>query len=362
MSTILPDVAIDSYADTALDEDGADDAFMASLGFTPDGKDAPKKTEPSKEAETNEDETDTEVETNEDEGSEETPETDDDEGETEVATEGEEKAEDTKTYVDSDKTFVKIKQGGTEHEVKVSDLTRLFGQEAALTQKSQEVAAQRQLADTQIATNVAALNVLVEKAKEKAAPYLALDWLAISKNPNISAEEASALRDEAQRAIGDVNFLTTDLGNLMNSITEKQKADTAAQAKVCITALSTPGTAEKPNALHIEGWNDKVYDELRSFARALGADDKSVNAMVDPIAFKVLHMAMQFKRGASKVLTVKTNKSGKKIVKSSSSSTANRASPPVAAKNKALANLRRTGSEQSAEDAFLAGFLGKSDD
>lgn len=141
----------------------------------------------------------------------------------------------------------------------------------------------------------------------------------------------------------------------MTTVTEKQKADHAAQAKVCIASLSTPSTAEKPNPLHIEGWNDKVYDDLRSFARELGADAKSVNAMVDPIAFKVLHMAMQFKRGASKVLTVKTKKSPTKIVKTSSnvgSSKPSNASAP--SREKSLKAQQLSGSEEDTINAFLA--------
>jgi len=360
MSTILPDVAIDHYEASALSDEGAEDAFLATLGFTPEGEDASKK-KPSEKADTNTETPDAEDETDEDEVSEETPETEADEVETEAAAEEAVEDGDTKTYVDSAKTFVKIPQGGTVHEVKVSDLTRLFGQEAALTQKSQEVATLRTTADAQIAQNVAALNVLHEKAKEKAAPYVALDWLALAKNPNITQEDLSALRTEAKAAIEDVQFFEGGLNQLMTSISDKQKVDTVAQAKVCITALSTPGTADKPNILHIEGWNDKVYDDLRSFARSLGADDKSLNAMVDPISFKILHMAMQFKRGASKVLTTKTNKSPKKIIKTSSAAPAGRAAAPVAAKNKAMAALKRTGSEADAEAAFLAGFLGTQD-
>lgn len=360
MSTILPDVAIDHYEADALTDEGAEDAFLATLGFTPEGEDASKK-KPSEKADDNTETPAAEDEPDTDEDSEETPEADADDGEPDAAAEETANDGDTKTYVDSAKTFVKIKQGDTEHEVKVSDLTRLFGQEAALTQKSQEVATLRTAADAQIAQNVAALNVMHEKAKEKAAPYLALDWVLISKNPNITPEDVAALRVEAKAAIEDVQFYENGLGQLMTSINDKQKAETVAQAKVCISTLSTPGTADKPNPLHIEGWGDKVYDDLRAFARELGADDKSVNAMVDPVAFKILHMAMQFKRGASKVLTVKTNKSPKKIIKSSSAAPAGRAAAPVAAKAKAMSNLKRTGSEADAEAAFLAGFLGTKD-
>jgi hypothetical protein len=37
-----------------------------------------------------------------------------------------------------------------------------------------------------------------------------------------------------------------------------------------VKALTTPGTDDKPNALHIEGWNDKTYDETRAFGVKMG--------------------------------------------------------------------------------------------
>lgn len=356
MSAIHSDAANETYdTGAALSDDDAEAAFLTSFKVEPDAEDedAPRKKKPSEEVETTTTEDDAaNTETEGDEGSEETPETEGDEGEEEAP---EEKPADKK-YVDSDDIFVKVKDGDTVHDVPVKDLKRLFGQEASLTRKSQEVAEQRRVADEGIAKNVAALNVMLEKAKAKADPYTKIDWLAVSKNPNISAEEASALRDEAQKAIADVTFFEKDLGNLMTAISDKQKADTAAQAKVCVTTLSTPGTEDKPNLLHIEGWNDKVYADIRSFARELGADANAINSMVDPVAIKVLHMAMQFKRGSSKVLTVKTNKSPKKIVKTSSSAPAakNNAAPSRA---KALTALQKTGSDDDAMNAFLAGMV-----
>ena len=364
MTTISSgDVASNYDFDTtaALSEDGATDAFMASFGFSPDGKeieeDASKKKKPSEEVETETTEDDAaKDETQDDETTdEETPSDDEVEGDDEDATE---KTADKK-YVDSDETYVKVKIGDEEKEVSVKDLKRLYGQEASLTRKSQEVADQRKLADAGVAQNVAALNVMLEKAKAKAAPYAAIDWLAVSKNPAIDAATASALRDEAQAALADVAFFEKDLGSLMTAIGEKTKADTAAQAKVCIASLSTPGTEEKPNPLHIEGWNDKVYDDLRSFARELGADANSVNSMVDPVAFKVLHMAMQFKKGSSKVLTVKTKKSPTKIVKTSSAPAASKAAASTTDRSKAVAKLARTGSEEDAVNAFMTSFADK---
>jgi hypothetical protein len=368
MSTISSgDVASNYDFDTtsALSEDGAADAFMTSFNIDPEEGDdvsedaSKKKRKPSEEVETTEDDA-AKDEGAEDDASDENPDaeadSDEDEATDKDAEEGKSKK---KSYVDSDDTYVKVKVGEEEREVSVKDLKRLYGQEASLTRKSQEVADQRRVADEGVAKNVAALNVMLEKAKAKAAPYAGIDWLAVSKNPDISAAEASALRDEAKAALDDVAFFEKDLGSLMTTISDKQKADTVAQAKVCISALSTPGTDDKPNALYIEGWNDKVYDDLRAFASELGASQQSVNAMVDPVAFKILHMALQFKRGSSKVLTVKTNKSPKKIVKTSSSTPASKGSASTTDRTKAVANLKRSGSEEDAVNAFLASMSDK---
>lgn len=357
MSAIHTDAATDYNDNAGLSEAGGEDAFLKLMGVEPEDADAdPKRKKPSVEEDKKTEDDAAKTDTDKDENSDESPE-DEAEGDEDEATDkdADETKSDKKTYVDSDETYVKVKIGDEEKEVSVKDLKRLYGQEASLTRKSQEVAEARRVADEGVAKNVAALNVLHEKAKAKAAPYAALDWLAISKNPDITAAEASALRDEAKAAMDDVAFFDNQLGSLMTSISDKQKADTVAQAKVCISALSTPGTAEKPNPLHIEGWNDKVYDDLRSFARELGADNASVNAMVDPVAFKVLHMAMQFKRGSSKVLTVKTNKSPTKIVKTSSSAPASKASATKTDRTAAVAKLKNTGSEEDAVNAFMSG-------
>lgn len=357
MSSTPTGDATETYDAGALSEDGAADAFLTSfkVGDDDEDKDAPRKKQPSEEVETTTEDAAND-EGAEDEATDESPEAEDEGDETEATDkDADEDKSDKKSYVDSDETYVKVKIGDEEKEVTVKDLKRLYGQEASLTRKSQEVAEQRRVADEGVARNVAALNVMLEKAKAKAAPYAALDWLAISKNPDISAAEASALRDEAKAALDDVTFFEKDLGTLMTTIADKQKADHVAQAKACITALSTPGTDDKPNPLHIEGWGDKVYDDLRAFARELGADAKQIDQLVDPVSFKILHMAQQFKKSSSKVLTVKTNKSPTKIVKSSASSTSSKTSASAPDRNKAIANLKRSGSEEDAVAAFMAG-------
>jgi hypothetical protein len=354
MSTIVnKDDVSDNLDNTPLDEDGAADQFLAR--FLAEEKDASKKKPSDKgkqEAEeasdeTADDETENEAETTDDDNPS-------DEGDDEGSEETEETEEKAKKFVDlDDNTFVKIKVGDEELEVPLKDLTRVHGQEAALTRKSQEVADARKKADGEIAKSAATLDVMLKRAQERAAPFAQIDFLALTKNPDISAEDLTALRTQAQAAFDDVRFLEAELGNFMGHVQAQQKEERAKEAKACIAALSTPGTDAKPNPHFIEGWNQKVYDDIRSFATETGLASDVVNALVDPAAFKIIHMAMQFKKGASKVQTVKVNKTPKKIVKTSSSPVNTRSSHK-AKDDKAMAHLRKEKSVDAAGEAFLA--------
>lgn len=350
------------YTNADLSEEAGEDAFLKSFGVEPDAEDtdAPKKKrKPSEEGTTTKDDA-AEDEGAEDDSTDESPEDEADSDKDEAADEeAEDDKSDKKSYVDSEDTFVRVKVGDEEREVSVKDLKRLYGQEASLTRKSQEVSDQRRVADEGIAKNVAALNIMNEKAKARYAPYATIDWVGLQKNPDVTAADINALSAEAKAAYEDVSFYEKDLTTLMTTISDKQKADHKVQAKECVSALETPSTADKPNPLHIEGWNDKVYDELRGFARELGAPEASVNSMVDPVAFKILHMALQFKRSSSKVLTVKTKKSPTKIVKSSASISSSKPTASATDRTKALANLKRSGSEEDAVNAFMAGMSDK---
>lgn len=349
MSTIRSDVA-----DTETNASGEFDATAAFLSeFMDKDEDALKK-EPS-ETGTEEDENAPEGDDTETEGSDDSPETDGDDDDAGAETEGSDKE---KQYAESDDIVVKIKEGDNTHEVPLKDLKRLYGQEAALTRKSQEVAAKRQEADAEAQKAVTTLSVLLQRAQEKAQPYKAIDWMAVSKDPNISAEEASMLRTEAQKALEEETFLGQNLGAFMQEVQNKQNTQRVESAKTCVKALTTTGTAEKPNPLHIEGWNDKTYDDVRSFGVKMGLPAETVNTLTDPAAIKMMHMAMQFSKGTSKVQTIKTdkvNKTPKKIVKTSSSPSARPTKNTVEQTN-ALKTLKRSGSIDAAGDALLASF------
>lgn len=275
------------------------------------------------------------------------------EGDGEASEETEETEEDKAPTVADDEAVVKVKVGDEEHDIPVKDLKRLFGQEKALTQKSQEVAETRKKVDAEAARNLAALNVLVERVKQKTEPYKKIDWLVASKQLN--AEELTALREQAQAAFDEEKFLTADLDGFMKQVNEAQQQQLAVTARETVKTL---GNADSP--LHIEGWNEKTYNDLRAFGTEMGLPPEIINNLVEAPALKIMHMAMMFKQGASKVVTQKVNKSPKKIVKKS-------ASPPQALSNvkaskvkKADEALKKDGNIDNAAAAFLARF--ESDD
>lgn len=342
-------MAIDTDATFETEDDTAN-AFLKLMGAEELPEDERKEGETEadkaedKEAKTEAEETDSETEDAET-SSEDAEET---EGEAEEETKA-------KKYADDEGTYVKVKVGEEEHEVAVKDLKRLFGQEATLTKKSMEVAERTKAAEAAQAKSLAALDVMVKRAQEAANPYRNVNWAALMKDPNISAEDVGALQEAAKSAFENETFLTGQLDNFMQEVQAQQQAAQATQAQACIKALT-----DETSPTYIKGWDQKLYNDMRSFAVSMGANAQMVNNLVDPAAFKLIHMAMQFHKGAQKVVTQKVNKAPKKIVKASTTS-----APPskdtskTIDRQKAVAKMKKDGgSMQSAEDAFLAMFGG----
>jgi hypothetical protein len=328
----------------SLDETSFISAIMQ--GEPEEGEDAPKR-KPSDKAPQEEPEQANDTDEDAEETSEETPEGDAAEAEGDEANKDE--AASKKFADDGDETYVKIKVGDEEHEVKVTDLKRLWGQEASLTRKSQEVAAERTAIDAKRAENIAAYDVMLKRATERADQYRALPWTQLMKDPSVPADQLQALQAEANKALEDETFLKAELGNFMHKINEEQKAARVTSAQACINALTNP---ESPN--HIKGWNEAVYNDLRTFGTEVGLDAEMVNNLTDPAAFKVLHMAMQFKRGASKVVTQKVNKTPTKIVKNTAASPAARGSAAQVTAKSAVSKAKKSGSLEDAANAFEA--------
>lgn len=243
---------------------------------------------------------------------------------------------------------VKIKVDGEEREVPVKELTRLYGQEAALTKKSMAVAEQRKEYNTKLEEQLTATKAILARAEERFKPYANLDFNLLATQ--LPPEEYTALRQAAQSAYEDYVFLSQHTGQYANMV-KAEKTKTMQQAAAdAIKVLSGP--AEKGG---IEGWSEQLYNDIRSFAIAQGAPADEVNEIVSPWQIRMLHNAMLYSRGRTKgaVKTVKVVNGPKKIVKTTSAPTS-RSDKLDAGVKKHMDKLRASGSTDDAAELLLA--------
>lgn len=306
--------------------------------------------EPEEDEETDEDDSE---ETPEDEESEEEEETEEEETEDDNEEEDQEETEEATdkkakkpTVIESEDALVKIKVDGQEVTASIKDLKRLYGQEASLTRKSQEAAQIKQKAEESGQKYVAGLESLLERAKEQAAPYANINFLALTKDPNVSSEELAALSDAANKAFENVRYLESELDGVIKTANEQRQQQLMVAAKEAIKVLTDPKTG-------IPGWNEQLYNDIRRFAVETGMNEQVVNEMVDPTAFKILHMAMQYQKGKTAVTkTKKVDKTPKRIIKGTPDETIKKSKTNP--KTEAFKRARDTGHVDDAAEAFLS--------
>lgn len=245
-----------------------------------------------------------------------------------------------------------IKVGDKVEKAKLSALKRLYGQEAALTQKSQKVAADAKASLDRLTLVNTALNKLLERAQERYKPYADLDFLVLSQSMANDPETFAQLRQDAKAAGDEVRFLQQELQSV---VTEQQNvAQKAYQeaATACVKALENPTTG-------IKGFGKELYSEMLEFCEAQGF--KNARAIVDPTAIKLIHMAMLYGKQQT-AATSAAQKIAKAPAKPSKMLTPGTGSGNGAATKgtpkAAMDQLRRSGSVDDAADAFLASMRG----
>lgn len=264
---------------------------------------------------------------------------------TEEVEEDAEEKEAPRKYAEDDSYF-KLKVGDEELEVAAKDLKRLYGQEAALTQRSQVLAEQRKKAEEETTKAVASLNLLMTRATERAAPFKNIDFYKAAQE--LTPDQMQNLRQEAMQRFEEENFLRNELKGFMETLKAKQEEAIETQAKEAVSQLTDPASP-----FYLEDWGDKLYDQLCEFAVHNGLKQEVVEQLTDAPVFKLLHQAMLYQKGAKAVVvTKKVNKEPKKIMKGTSAPAAR---TPDSDKEKAASQrLRRTGSTEDAAEVFLA--------
>jgi len=283
---------------TALDTDDAANALLARWS------DDENLSDESDEAKVD----DSDVETPDDQLNEEEPEVETDEDDedleedsdedTEEDTEEEDDSSEEEVLGLSDDTEVEIVVDGESKQASIKSLKRLYGQEASLTRKSQELATQRKQADDAIGKSNVVLQNMLGKAQERFKPYQDVDMLVASKT--MSNEDFALLRKEAQTAQQDLQFLQQEADQFYGELQKQQQAAMQESAKECVKVLQE----EMPN------WNNKLYDDIRSYAISTGLPEERVNQIVDPNVIMTLNKARLYDEG-KKVATVKRKKATK---------------------------------------------------
>lgn len=269
---------------------------------------------------------------------------DSDEDEDESDEDEEDEDEPKKRKVLKDDALVKVKVGDTEEEVPVSKLTRLYGQEKALTQKSMEVAERRKELESLGERHVAASTALLERAHARYEPFAKIDWALAAKN--LDHDEYNALKEQATLAYQDIQFLSQEVESYVAEVQQQREFERINTAKETLKVLSDPKTG-------IPGFNQQMYKSILEYAVSEGLPVEAANQIVEAVPLKFMWKAMMLDKG-KKAVTTKVDKKNKKIVKSRSSS---EASKPTFTKSKdkdAVSRLKRTGSPDDAAAALLA--------
>ncbi|MBR1173897.1 hypothetical protein JQ617_08025 [Bradyrhizobium sp. KB893862 SZCCT0404] len=355
MTTIRQDVA-----DT-VNDNGDDAAEAFSKLWNLDASEPSDETNNDEDDKKKKQETAQDEDDNEPEGDEENPEEveGDDEADEDDEDEGDEDADkdpEPTVEIKDDHKF-KILVDGAEQEFTLGSLKRLAGQEASLTRKSQEVATKRKTMDEQGAVLLAQQTALLDRAKKRYEPYAKLDLLAASKDPNISAEELVAVRNAAQAAYDDVQYLEQETSRVAEALRTQARKDLMEQAQESIKVLSDP---EKG----IEGFNQAMYGDICTFAVEQGLPAEIVNDLVNPAAIKLINMARLFMKGQKVVQTAKPDnkKPPKRIVKATATAETTKKVIKTAKAAEPMKRLKASGTQEDAADAFMARWNKPSDD
>jgi translation elongation factor P/translation initiation factor 5A len=210
----------------ALDVDDAADAI---LGRWDDGEtlseveEEDATSEDLAETEVDEDELDDE-EDDQDELDLEDPDEDETTDEDVEEDEDEDDEEDEEPLAASDDQIVDIAVNGESKKVSVKDLKRLYGQEASLTKKSQDLATQRKQSEEQLAQTQMSYQKLLERAEARYKPYADIDMLVASRE--MDAETFSQLRQDAKQAEDDLKFLQEESGQLVSQAQQQHQQAT----------------------------------------------------------------------------------------------------------------------------------------
>ena len=292
-----------------------DDAADAILGRWDDGEtlseveEEDATSEDLAETEVDEDELDDE-EDDQDELDLEDPDEDETTDEDVEEDEDEDDEEDEEPLAASDDQIVDIAVNGESKKVSVKDLKRLYGQEASLTKKSQDLATQRKQSEEQLAQTQMSYQKLLERAEARYKPYADIDMLVASRE--MDAETFSQLRQDAKQAEDDLKFLQEESGQLVSQAQQQHQQATREAAADCVKVLQD----------QLPDWGNELYADIRDYAVRSGLPKDQVDQYTDPQVIMLINKARLYDKSKETATSkkakakLKKSKSGKKVLSS----------------------------------------------
>lgn len=296
-TTIDPDSVPDINLPKGASERGVMEAFKKHLKGEPQGSTGKGKGEgkhPVEDDPEDDPEDDLDEDYDEEEQDEEVDEEGDEEPEDDSEDEAEEEAEEPepkpkKSRVVEDDDDFTYKFDGKDHVVKAKDVRRLVGQEAALTQKSQETS---QLRDHYLTS----LSDLLGREQKKLEYYNTIDFDLLARNPAITDDEIKALKSEKAELESNIAYLTGEKERTREQVSKED------QEKFYKDARAAKAQLEDVNSeFHIPEWSPKVYQELFEFGSRFGIKESDYIKITNAGDFKLLWMAKQFLDAKNKV-------------------------------------------------------------
>lgn len=243
--------------------------------------------------------------------------------------------------VASEDDEVVIKVDGEERRASVKELQRLYGQEASLTRKGQELSNHRKVADDQSLVAMGVLTRMYEKAAEAAKPYENIDLFKASRE--LEPEEFDTLRSEIAKATEQKRFFEEELKGYTDKIRQTHAEHIRSQAQTAIAAVKE----------RIPSWSDKLYDDIRSYAVSEGMHPDVVNQIVDPSALVMLHKARLYDAAKAKA-KAKTTPAATRVPPKSSRPAATSQRPQAENKSSAMDRFKRSGNTEDGVAALMA--------
>ena len=297
------------------DIEDAIDAFMKSTPKDEDDQPLSDDNDAHPEADEAEDE---DVTTEEDDDGTADPEDGDDDADDDsddAEGEGNEGKKPQKAVAD-DEAEVTVSVDGKDIRVSVKDLKRLYGQEAALTQRSQSLANQRKAIEAQSTYVAQLLQDRYNAAKAKVEKYKDVDLFRASRE--LEPEEFDALRATKDAAESELQKLEQEGATFLQRVQETRQTLLREQAKESLKEITRT----------IPQWDDELYGKIRTYAISKGMDRDLVNEIVDPGAIVMMYQAMRYSeaQAAAPKVTKKVAKAPQKVVRKSDKPTDNKSS------------------------------------